>query len=367
MDNAMRVLVGFLTPWLLWGATYLPPAPNCASQLTSLEEKDFFCSLDFLYWESIERGLDYALKNQHTQSTQDLSVYAPHMQWEPAFRVGLGVHLPWDHWDLACTYTFFQTEAENGVDHIFNTSSTPGPGLLAVWVCPTAFAGNGVGVRFGRATADWKLRSQFLDCALSRAFYLSSHLSIQPGFGGRIAWIHQHYDLSYSSGNTIASGLGNLASVLSSDIQMINFSNNFGPFFSCSSRFRFGGGWDLFGSVSGALLASRFHVGRKESDFYLNTSSGLQQEYVRLKHSYWIFTPQGSLALGIRFGECVAMPQKTLYYSLSASYETQIFWKQNQLLQYIDSFSASALTASVAPTQGDLFLHGLTLNFQLDF
>lgn len=367
MDIAMRFLAIVCIPWMFLEALYLPPAPNCATELVMPEQKDFFCSLDFLYWESLQRGLDYALKNQNTQSNQQLSTYAPHPRWEPAFRVGIGTHLPRDHWDLALTYTFFQTESENAVDHTFNTSSTPGPGLLAVWLCPTSFAGNGVGVRFERATADWTLRAQYVDCALSRSFYAGSQLSMTPGFGMRMAWIHQHYDLVYSSGNTITSALGGLSTVLSSEIQMRNLSNNWGPFFSFSSRFRFGGRWDLFGAVSGAVLASRFRVERKEADFYTNTSGGLQQEYIRLQHAYWIFCPQASLALGFRFGECVALSNKTLYYSLSASYETQIFWKQNQLLQYIDRFQSTAATAAVVPTQADLFLHGLTLNCAFDF
>ena len=363
MDTSMRLLglIGFIFPLVLFGVATLP-APH-----EKYKEKDLFFSLDFLYWESIERGLDYALKNQNNQSNQQLSLYEPHFQWEPAFRLQVGTHLPQDDWDLSCTYTYFQTKSDNTAQHLFNTSGTPGPGLLAVWICPTAFAGNGVGVRFEQATADWKLRAQILDCGLSREFCVSPALSLEPGFGGRIAWIHQHYDLLYSLGNTIASALGSLSTVLSSELQMLNFSNNFGPFFSCASRFRCGGGWDLFGTLSGAVLASRFHVERKESDFYTNTSSGLQQEYIRLKNNYWIFSPQGALALGVRFGKCVSLAQQMLYYSLSASYETQIFWKQNQLLQYIDSFQSTTWTASVVPTQGDLFLHGLTFNFALDF
>lgn len=363
----MRILILalFFTPLL---AT-LPSAMNCPLPQEAEGTAKMFFSADFLLWECKEQGLDYAFKNVSTQATQELSVYETHPNWEPAFKLGAGVHFEHDRWDLAATYTFFQTHANDAAEHFFSTTALAGPGMLPVWICPTSFGGNGVGVRFSRAEADWKIRAQWVDLTLSRPFFVAEKLSVEPGFGFRGAWLHQRFNVSYTGGNQILAGLGNLGAVISSTINMANFSNNVGPQCSLLSRWRFGQRWDLFSHLSGALLASRFSVDRQESDFFTRAggSAGTSQEYINLQRTYWTFTPQGELSLGLRFGDCVKKVRHTFYYGLSLSYDAVLFWKQNQLMRYIDNFSASTITTSVAPTQGDLFFHGVTLNLEFDF
>ena len=52
---------------------------------------------------------------------------------------------------------------------------------------------------------------------------------------------------------------------------------------------------------------------------------------------------------------------------MSAAYETEMWWKQNQLLRYLDVQNTTSSGANVVPTQGDLMFHGATLQFGLDF
>ena len=148
---------------------------------------------------------------------------------------------------------------------------------------------------------------------------------------------------------------------------MGNLSNNFGPMISLASKWRLAEQWDIFGSLSGSMLASYFHIFRKESDTSTNTVPAVQQEFFWLKRKYWAFCPQGQLAFGVRFGDCITTIHSSIYYSISASYEAQIFWKQNQLLRYVDTFDGAALSASVVPTQGDLIFQGLTIDLHMDF
>ena len=358
----MRILALFF-PALLFA--YLPPMPNCLT--SGPDQVEVFCSFDLLYWEGAERGLEYAFKNSSSQTDQQLTIYDMHPVWEPAFKLGLGGHLPHDNWDLGLNYTFFRSTSYGAAKHNFDLTGTPGPGLIASWISPGAFGGNGVGVRFSGATARWKLFTQLLDGMLSRSFLVGKELAITPGFGLRCAWIHQNYNLAYSGGNTISNALSSLEKVISSNIEMSNLSNNFGPLVSIASRWRLAEQWDLFGSLSGSILASHFHVIRKESDAYTNTMSGIEQDFVWLKRKYWAFCPQGQIALGVRFGDCVTTVHRSIYYSIGASYEAQIFWKQNQLLRYVDNFQDSPLSATVVPTQGDLILHGLTIDVHGDF
>ncbi len=357
----MRILA-FLP---LFAFAYLPPAPNCL--MPGPDQMDVYCTLDFLYWESSEQGLEYAFKNKSGQTSQELTIYQTHPNWEPAFKVGLGGHLPHDNWDFGLTYTFFRTTSEDSTKHNFVRSDSPGPGLIATWIAPTAFSDNGVGVRFSYASANWKLFAQMLDGMLSRSFQIGKQLDMTSGFGLRSAWIHQNYSVSYTGGNTIPNAVENFSTVLGADVSMGNFSNNFGPMIFLASKWRLAEQWDICGSLSGSLLASYFHVFRKESDTSTNLVPAVQQEFFWLKNKYWAFCPQGQLSFGVRFGDCITTIHRSIYYSIGASYEAQIFWKQNQLLRYVDAFEGAPLTASVVPTQGDLIFQGLTVDFHMDF
>jgi hypothetical protein len=88
---------------------------------------------------------------------------------------------------------------------------------------------------------------------------------------------------------------------------------------------------------------------------------------IRLRSEYWAFRPQGQIALGVRFSDTFLYGTRLMRYRISAAYEAQMWWKQNQLLRYIDIQNTSSSGANVAPLQGDLIFHGVDLNAGFDF
>ena len=324
-----------------------------------------FCTFDFLVWDSREDGLEYAYKNTQTQNDQDLHSYEPKSKFEPAFRVGFRGLLPYDEWTVGAAYTYYYTDRHQSTSHSFDLTATPGPGIISVWTYPSAFLNNNTAVRFEEADNRWKVHSSFVDLSLARKTAFGSRFTFTPEFGLRAAWIHQRYEVDYSSGNTVTPSEGPAITALSSSIDMNCLSNNVGPFFGFGANWHLGAGLNLFSNCSGALLASRFHIGRGETDLFL--SEGFRTESIDLHETFWTFRPQGQLALGLRFLDTFSYRLRSFSYSFSAAYEVQIWWKQNGFFRYIDELNATSSGAYVSMTQGDLMLHGLTFEAGFNF
>lgn len=343
------------------GTLFAEPPP------TALIENEVFFDIDLLIWDAREEGLEYAYKNTATQTNQKLNSFEPRSKFEPGFRLTFGGHLPYDHWTLKALYTFYHTKRRASAKENFDQTSAPGPGMIAVWTYPSAFSNNNTGARFTTADNLWQLHASVLDLALSRPCEISPFFTAVPFFAIRSAWIHQYYKASYGDGNLILFGASNQVTVLSSAINMNCSSDNVGPAFGCTCKWLLGKHWDLFSNVSGALIGSYFDVRRRETDLFLDLTDALVIESIRIKNKYWTFRPQGQMALGISFSDRFHYGRRSVFYHVSAAYEAEIWWKQNQLLRYLDILNANSSGTNVTPTQGDLMFHGVNLEAGVDF
>jgi hypothetical protein len=334
---------------------------------TKASKNEIFFNVDLLVWDAREDGLEYAYKNSGTQNNQELSSFEPHSKFEPAFRLGLGGFLPYDSWTLGAIYTFYRTERHSSGEFNFNPYGTPGPGMIAVWTYPSAFSNNNNGARFSSAKNTWRLHSSFLDLELGRPCKIASYFTLTPSFGIRSAWLHQRYQVEYANGNLILFGDGDRVAILSSGIDMYTSSNNLGLLFGCGFKWLLGKHWDLFTDLSGSFLASRFDVKRKEIDLFWNLAGILETQSIQLKSEYWSFRPQGQIALGFRFSDDFFYGTRLVRYHFTAAYEAQMWWKQNQLLRYIDVQNDFSSGANTTPMQGDLMFHGVDLEAGFDF
>jgi len=333
--------------------TLSPHQPCIKADLST--QANVYTQLSFLYWECGERGLDYALKNKGVQSDSDISVHKPVFKWDPAFRFILGYHLPIDNWKIDFSYSHFSQHLYNHVD---DSADTLGRGILSVWTSPGAFSSQNLFVRWKEATAKWKIHANLFDLMLRHDLWIGEALSFQPAFGLKLALLQQRYRVFYAPGNNTST-----QTFLSSTINMNNRSLNIGPGVGCGSRWKLSRHWNLFGSLSGALLGANFQVGRNEFDVSSTTETIIGS--YRDTDKYWTYRPQGALVFGIQWGGCSCDKTSALHYALSASYEGQYWWKQNMLLRHYDAPIAQSHT--MAPTQGDLFFQGLNIDLLFDF
>ena len=302
--------------------------PQCAT-LSAVPAPRFSPQLSFLYWGCAEKGLDYAVSSSGSLPTE-MRVEQFHFEWNPAFRLFLGFGLPRDEWELGVSYSFF----------FKNTTGRLYEQALSVWTSPVAFSGNNLSMLWQYTKAKWKIFSNFFDLFLSEKFCNSTALSLETSFGLRGAFFNQDYDLFYKN------------ETQSSQVKMKNNSFHVGPGFALATTWAFTSSWSLLGSLTGAVLASHFDVSRHEVDL-----APVRETY-RLKDEFVTCRPQGGGRLGFLWKSC----GRGVSYEMAASYEAQIWWKQNMFLRHIDS-----LQAQVAPVQGDLFFQGLTLDLRVNY
>ena len=171
-----------------------------------------------------------------------------------------------------------------------------------------------------------------------------------------MAILQQRYNIAYIKGNTLPSG----ATLLSSTVHMKNRSLNIGPEAAFGLTWHLSRHWNILGSLSSSLLASRFTVGRNEQDV-----STVETNSYRNNYNFWTYRPQTGLRLGFQWSDCIPLQGSKVRFAIAASYETQCWWKQNMMLRHYDAPTAASHT--VASSVGDLFFHGLDIDFFFDF
>lgn len=344
---------------------FLPSAKRVLQEDYYSSNSDFYGSFEFLYWEGTERGLEYALKNRLLSFDQSIQIYQPAFAFEPAFRIALGSHLPHDDWDLELAYTRFYTHTDNRAHHDFG--GNPTGGIRAVWTSSVAFQGNNGSVLWQNAEAQWKIHANLFDLTLKTQLYLTPAMIIVPTFGLKMGLLQQQYKVLYENGNTVNILQGRVVfpiQFINSSVSMKNRSFNLGPTSAFATRWKVGDHFEFLGSLSGSLLASRFHVGRNESDVSFNSLfDSLEFDSLRESDQYWTFRPQAAIQFGFGWTDFVYRPRSVLQYGFSAAYEAQVWWKQNMLFRFIDQTNA----AMIAPTQGNLYFHGLNIELFVDF
>jgi len=342
---------------------YLPSARRCILPDNCLNNSDFYLSFDFLYWESTERGLEYALNNTDSNSNRDIEISQPHFNFQPAFRVALGTHLPHDNWDLEFAYTRFYNHTTNHAHHGFlDPLAVQSAGIQSVWTSSVAFQNNQFRALWQDVEAKWKIHANFFDLVLKHRLSLSPAITIEPSFGLKLALLQQKFSVLYENGNTIPLPAAPSVQFVSSQITMKNRSFNLGPTTSIMSKWNFADHFDFLTALSGSLLASHFNVSRNEYDVD-SSGGGSLFDSIREKNHYWVLRPQAGLLFGLAWSDCICRKDSVLHYGFSASYEAQIWWKQNMLFRFIDQSNP----AMISPTQGNLFFHGLTLDGFVDF
>ena len=254
----------FQNPHVQLPCAFLPNAKRCNPSDTS-EVFDLFLKLDFLWWEGMERGLEYALKNVTQTFHEKIQIYEPNFGFHPAFRIGAGSHFNYDHWDMALSYTRYYTTSKTHANH----SSSNG-GIRSVWTSATAFNGNNFRTLWQDSEAKWKLHTHIFDLLLKTDFCLSSAMSIKPGFGLKMALIQQRYSVQYGSGNTAPDVTGFPITYISSKIAMKNRSFNLGIAAKIDTTWNLFNHFDFLGNLGASLMATHFEVGRNEFDVSIN-------------------------------------------------------------------------------------------------
>lgn len=335
----------------------LPLVKSCGYQVTT--------DLEFLYWFANVSNLDYALKRNVLSSGVTVVVTpVKKMEFErsfdPGFRLGLGLKLPHDQWEVQAQWVYYYTSKEaagRGSDNVLTGGAVA---FSSPWIYNPSYD------RFSTVKAKTALFFNQIDLTLKKSFSLSSHLTQQFGWGIRGYWSRlflgtqlfrpffpegvfpQRQDLMdvYARHTQKAWGVGLLGQGKTT--------------WWLSSQ------WGLFGEGGMALTYGRGFLKNFNSQFQINSGFPLVGDVeVNLRYTTYenTYRLQSFLDIGTgvcyqkMFGDCIRLNCELLW-------EFHFLYDFNQLQR---GASQRQVTADLISSNGSLTLSGLVFRGGIDF
>lgn len=179
---------------------------------------DVFITADFIWWKAVQEGTVYASTgignaygNLNLLSVSKGYSRSAANDWSPGFKVGLGLNLCHDGWDIYAQYTWLQPSNSSKISRHFDFNNA------ARTTASRAVATNGTVIvnsnyddaRFpdwDRARSVWSLHFNAIDLELGRNFFLSQYLTMRPHVGLKGTWQTQDLTSRYFNSNGIPLG-----------------------------------------------------------------------------------------------------------------------------------------------------------------
>lgn len=275
-----------------------------------------FITAEWLYWRARQSGMEYAFAK------------TVNFEFESGFRVGAGVHMPYDGWDVYVNYTRYVPD---------QTSHAEGSVFPLLLYSATSNVDD--------AHAHWEIDFQSVDLQVGRVYYIAKTLCLRPYFGIKGAWIDQEAHLRYKGG-FVAAG----------QEYTVHYENDFkgaGPLIGVDANWQLGIGFSLFGNAAAAIVIGQFdlHNRQKQLDGFVP---------IDLKKDLNLATSMLQLEAGIAWDRNFC--EEACHFGISAGFESQYWTNQNQIEQFTTPGQPYYTRAD-----GNLGLYGLTLRARVDF
>lgn len=335
--------------------TFREITPNAGPRVA--HGADVFITANFIWWKATQDGLSYA-SNGFAGTPTGADIFAGASSgktksvgedWAPGFKVGLGLNLGHDGWDIFAQYTWLHNSNSNSV-----SVST------AVPIAQTGRVRSSYELErsgdFNRATANWDLHFNVIDLELGRNFYLSQFLTMRPHIGFKGTWQDQDMTFKYHGDNfQLPDSLGANQSVT-------------GPYRAKGSTDTWGIGvrgglnlayymaksWSIYGNFAWTTMWTNYHkLDRKDTLF--DTITGNNSTRVNISNdSLYTVKYIGEMELGLRWE--IWFYDDNYHFAIQAGWEEQVWVNWGQFPVF-----------SEQQTEHDLALHGLNLKFRFDF
>jgi hypothetical protein len=316
----------------------LSAAPAKLFDPQSMQNSHLWIEVDALIWQASEDALEYATTSKAQDSVQDGRIKSPDFEWEGGFRVGLGIKLPYDGWDLFLNYTHVEGKARG------QANAPEGGAVFPLWMAPFNLPQN---FFVEHAKTNWRTLLNIADVELGRGCLVSKWVSIRPFMCVRAAWIDQALHVDYTGGNAVPAG----------DRDQLRFTNDFwgvGLRVGFDSLWGLGKGFGIYGNGGASLLAGDFTVRQKEK---LKEADLTRLE---LKADTSSVVAGAELALGFQWDKLLS--QDRYHLGLKLGWELNLFFDQNRLVHFL-----GGNPGSISQSNADLSFQGLTVGFRFDF
>ena len=313
---------------------------------------DVFITADFIYWKAVQDGLDYAITGVLGNGallgglvtvppgiTEKGSVSNPGFSFEPGFKIGLGLNLGHDGWDLTSEYTWYHSNQSNSTSGVGITNAVPAvsQGLLA----------------FGdvKRNASWDLHFNVIDLELGRSFYVSQFLTLRPHAGLKATWQDQDSKTTISPSEGFVIGgqqqsQPNNPYVSTQDHDTWGIGTRIG----LDTSWYFVKNWSIYADIAWTSMWTDYDVDRKDT-LRLNDTDTVT--FVNTNNSSYAVRFVGEFELGLRYE--IWFYDDNYHFAIQAGWEQQVWVNYGNFIRLYNDVS------------GDLNMHGLNLKLRFDF
>jgi len=301
--------------------------------------RDFSLYADALALQAKEGGLDFAIEDANGAAfgiangrVQGFSSNKSDYEFNPGLRVGMGLLFGDDRWNFDMVWTFLKITNSKHLD--VSGSEV----LIPLWLIPEANSTN------QSLHAVWNTNFNLLDFRMGKAFHISRFLVANPHFGGRIAFIDQHFSVHHGGFYGARQG-----AVSHNDNDFAGLGIRGG----IDTQWRVAHDFALFGNVAGSILWGHFLMTQ-------DLAQGVTQGY-NLFQDLNQNIPNIEMILGMSWTHSFNKDQFRLNARLA--YEFHEWWDMNHLRHI---WSSSHGVPNAVSSRGNFTLNGISLRFQVD-
>lgn len=309
---------------------------------------DACITADFIYWTARMDNLSFVQTgiSPGNISTNKGNTKYPDWRWKPGFKVGLGLGLPHDGWDVYGEYTWLHSRA-------WNSTRENNQGILPSWNIANLLSSSSVDA-IQSAKTTWKLHFNAIDLSLGRNYFISKFLAMRPFIGFKGTWIHHDYSVKYHSVTT----------ELDTNLRMKNNQKYWGIGLrtGLNTAWHFTQTWGIYGNLALSALWSQFEVDRKDTRNDTQNNNGptnppLATNITVMNTENDFHTIKGVIEFGIgMLGEWWFLEDR-YHFLVQAGWEEQLWINHNQLIK----------VSMLQSDHGDFVLQGLTIKARFDF
>jgi hypothetical protein len=245
------------------------------------EKTSFNIFGDFLYWKASLDGVAYATTAVIVPSiaggtvSDDFKARTVHFDYSPAFQIGAGVGLPYDHWDIAVhwlrSYSTGRDKAHGALtEAVGNRVIFESIGLIQEALSLP-----------NKASAHCRVHLNVVDLVLGRTFLWSKYFSFRPFAGIRGTWLKLNWNIAFTAPVQPTAAFPQS----STDAKINNHFNAGGLVGGFESKWNLCQGFGFFSYATASLVYGESEEKTKQEFFSIASASSAPLEQTFTAHN----------------------------------------------------------------------------------
>lgn len=267
------------------------------------------------------------------------SVIYPEFNLLSGFRVGLGVNLDHDKWDVKVDYTWLRQGTD--LDLVYGPVTDGDSTAFSSYALATGVSPND-GTQVDEIYSSWAYQFNNIDLDAGRDFFVGHYFTLRPHLGLKFAWTK----------NTVQNEYQVVISNAIKELEVYNQQKFWGVGIrtGLDSTFFFDENWMIYGTTAFSLPWSKFQITQLVS----NETDELTN--ITFTNDFYATTPVVELGMGLRW--VVKFGDENCYaFALQVGWDEQVWFNQ-----------VNWLAGPVAvPQGGQLSQQGLSVRARFDF